>query len=132
MGPENGNRVSGMKLAPSGTMMSAKTILAAAALVCGAAAGENGAPDSSRRETYAALFSELLRSLPPEKRAMVDSAAPTMPGAQAAEASKASKRAENAPGPDNLAPDVQEKVEKAISAMGERKKKALEFKELRR
>jgi len=97
------------------------------------------AQDSTQRKSYASLFAEILSDLPPENRAKVDSAAVPRPAVDEAAASKAKESREgeqaaeaNQKGLETLPVDIRERVEKAVVNLEERKKKGLDFKELRR
>jgi len=138
-----------MKLAPKASrMLKSQMFLVIPVLTAGLYAGDaptqpgsRAVADSTHRKNYSALFSELLRNLPPENRAKVDSATVARPSsseAAAAEAKvkdrkeEAAMREEKAGEMGGLSQDVRDRVEKAVATMEERKKKALEFKDLRK
>ena len=109
-----------------------------------AATGGNQA--SSAKQDYDAIFSDILKSLPQEKRALVDSAHGAKGNAAAAvpadpgqgkpsdeEKDKARKAAEakRSQALQALPPEVKARVDKAISDLDNRRKeKQAEFKEL--
>lgn len=126
-----------------------------AALLAGRAFGDGAEPPakpatgetqaSSAKQDYDAIFSDILKSLPQEKRALVDSAHGAKGNAAAASANpgqgkpseeekdKARKAAEakRSQALQALPPEVKARVDKAITDLDNRRKeKQAEFKEL--
>jgi cell pole-organizing protein PopZ len=106
------------------------------------AAGEAGAP--SARQDYDAIFSDILKSLPQEKRALVDSARDAKGNGNAAKAdpkgppteeekekAREEAKAKRSKALEALPADVKARVDKAITDLDNRRKeKQAEFKEL--
>lgn len=95
-------------------------------------------PASSAKQNYDAIFSDILKSLPQDKRALVDSAhgakgnaAVPAPGPADSDAARKAGEAKRSQALQALPPEVKARVDKAISDLDNRRKqKQAEFKEL--
>ena len=93
---------------------------------------------ATAKQDYDAIFSDILKSLPQDKRALVDSAhgakgnaAVPVPGPADPEAARKMGEAKRSQALQALPPEVKARVDKAISDLDNRRKqKQAEFKEL--
>jgi len=96
------------------------------------------APAATAKQDYDAIFSDILKSLPQDKRALVDSAhgakgnaAVPAPGPVDPDAARKAGEAKRSQALQALPPEVKARVDKAISDLDNRRKqKQAEFKEL--
>jgi hypothetical protein len=104
-----------------------------------AASGSQAAPakPASPKQDYDAIFSDILKSLPQDKRALVDSAhgakgnAAPAAGPADPDAARKAGEAKRSQALQTLPPEVKARVDKAITDLDNRRKqKQAEFKEL--